>query len=41
MSSALKNSLLGQHSKSQFFDLWRESALKQLKKILKMENVAL
>ena len=41
MSSVLKNSLLGQHFKSQIFDLWRELALKQKRKILKMEKVAL
>ena len=35
MSSVLKNSLLGQHFKSQFFDLWRELALKQRKKYIK------
>ena len=35
MSSVLKNSLLGQYFKSQFFDLWRELALKQRKKYIK------
>ena len=35
MSSVLKNSLLGQHFKSQFFDLWRELALKQRKRYIK------
>ena len=41
MSSVPKKSLLGQHFKSQFLDLWREAALKQKKYILKMEKVAL
>ena len=35
MSSVLKNSLLGQYFKSQFFDLWRELALKQRKRYIK------
>ena len=35
MSSVLKNSLLRQHFKSQFFDLWRELALKQRKRYIK------
>ena len=35
MSSVLKNSLLGEHFKSQCFDLWRELALKQRKKYIK------
>ena len=35
MSSVLKNSLLGQHFKLQFFDLWRELALKQRKIYIK------
>ena len=35
MSSVLKNSLLRQHFKSQFFDLWGELALKQIKKCIK------
>ena len=39
MSLVLKKSLLG-HFKSQLFDLWRELALKQRKKI-KMEKVAM
>ena len=41
MSSVLKDSLLGQHFKSQFFDLWSEFALKHIKNILKMEKVIL
>ena len=36
-----KNSVLGQHFRSQFFYLWRGVPLKQRKKILKMEKVAL
>ena len=35
MSSVLKNSLLGEHFKSQCFDLWKELALKQRKKYIK------
>ena len=35
MSSVLRNPLLGQLFKSQFFDLWRELALKQRKKYIK------
>ena len=41
MSSVFKNSLLGQHSKSLFFDLLRTLPLKQRKKILKILKVAL
>ena len=38
MSSELNNSLLGQHFKLQFFNLWRKLALKQRKKYIKDEK---